>query len=199
MKKLFMLTVLFGFVVIFMGCPPKKVAKPEIEQPPTTSQEAVQKTTEVGPEEKITEQELTKIESAEITKEESPKSSEKAREEITEKDILKDIYFDFDMYNIQPDAKTTLETITAWLLKDPSKKILIEGHCDERGTNEYNLALGDRRAKAARDYLIALGIAPKRIEMVSYGEEKPLCADQSEECWAKNRRAHFVILQEAGK
>ena len=78
-------------------------------------------------------------------------------------------------------------------------KILIEGHCDDRGTNEYNLALGDRRAKSVRDYLVALGIASNRIETISYGEEEPLCTDQTEECWAKNRRAHFIILKEAGK
>jgi len=103
------------------------------------------------------------------------------------------------MYDIRPDAKPILQAIASWLLKNTSANILIEGHCDERGTNEYNLALGDRRAKAARDYLIALGIASDRIEMLSYGEEKPLCTETTEECWAKNRRAHFVILREKGK
>ena len=92
-----------------------------------------------------------------------------------------------------------MQNVASWLIKNTSAKILVEGHCDERGTNEYNLALGDRRAKAARDYLIALGIASNRIEMISYGEEKPLCKESTEECWAKNRRVHFVILKEAGK
>jgi peptidoglycan-associated lipoprotein len=85
------------------------------------------------------------------------------------------------------------------VLKNSAVKVLVEGHCDDRGTNEYNLALADRRAKAVRDYLVALGTAPERVEMVSYGEEKPSCKEQTEECWAKNRRAHFVILREAGK
>ena len=76
---------------------------------------------------------------------------------------------------------------------------MVEGHCDERGTNEYNLALGDRRSRAVRDYLVALGIGSNRIETISYGEEKPVCAEKTEECWAKNRRAHFVVLREAGK
>jgi peptidoglycan-associated lipoprotein len=113
--------------------------------------------------------------------------------------MFDDIYFDYDKYDIRPDAQAALQAIANWLLKNPSAKILIEGHCDERGTNEYNLALADRRAKAARDYLVALGTAPNRIEMVSYGEEKPICTEQTEECWAKNRRGHFVILREAGK
>jgi hypothetical protein len=103
---------------------------------------------------------------------------------------------------VKPEEKTITEQRLAKIETKEEKpmyieeKGLFEGHCDERGTNEYNLALGDRRAKAARDYLIALGIAANRIEMLSYGEEKPLCTEETDECWAKNRRAHFVILKE---
>jgi len=78
-------------------------------------------------------------------------------------------------------------------------RLSLEGHCDERGTNEYNLALGDRRAKAVKDYLVSLGVASGRIDVISYGEEKPVCKEQSEDCWAKNRRAHFIVLIKAGK
>ena len=191
MKKTFVLVslVLLVFGLILAGCPSRKVVQPEIEQQPTvTPKETTQKAAEVKPEEKITEQRFAKIE----TKEETPKY-------IEERGLFGDIQFDYDKYDIRPDAKPILQNVASWLIKNTSAKILVEGHCDERGTNEYNLALGDRRAKAARDYLIALGIASNRIEMLSYGEEKPLCKESAEECWAKNRRAHFVILKEAGK
>jgi peptidoglycan-associated lipoprotein len=81
----------------------------------------------------------------------------------------------------------------AWLRANPNAAVTIEGHCDERGTNEYNLALGDRRADSAKSYLVDLGIAASRLTTVSYGEERPVCSQQNEECWSKNRRAHFVV------
>jgi len=115
------------------------------------------------------------------------------------KDLFEDIYFDYDEYEIRAAAKAVLEKISTWMLTNRASKISIEGHCDERGTNEYNLALGDRRAKAARDVLIALGVPSGRIEMISYGEEKPVCSEKTDACYAKNRRAHFVFLKEAGK
>jgi peptidoglycan-associated lipoprotein len=109
---------------------------------------------------------------------------------------LHDIHFDFDRYAIQPDGAKTLDTDASWLRANPGALLLIEGHCDERGTNEYNLALGQHRAKSTLDYLVAQGIAASRITMISYGEERPLCAEHTEECWAKNRRAHFLVKAE---
>ncbi len=106
---------------------------------------------------------------------------------------LDDIYFDFDKYTLKDDAKPVLREVSSWLLKN-NAKLLIEGHCDERGTNEYNLGLGDRRSSSARQYLVASGVPAVNIETVSYGEEKPQCVDKSERCWSKNRRAHFVVL-----
>jgi peptidoglycan-associated lipoprotein len=82
-----------------------------------------------------------------------------------------------------------------WLKAHPSYLVLIEGHCDERGTNEYNLALGERRAKATRDHLVSLGIEGSRITVISYGEERPVCTERTEGCWTKNRRAHFLVKQ----
>lgn len=114
---------------------------------------------------------------------------------VEETSRLQDIYFDFDRYNIRDDSNETLGRNAAWLKKNPNTKIQIEGHCDERGTNEYNLALGDRRAKSTRDYLVSLGINPGRISTISFGEEKPFDPGHNEEAWAKNRRAHFVILK----
>jgi peptidoglycan-associated lipoprotein len=110
-----------------------------------------------------------------------------------------DILFDFDKYDVKDSYKTLLLSVTAWMTKNGTARLTIEGHCDERGTNEYNLALGDRRAKAVKDYLIGLGIASGRVDLISYGEEKALCNEQNEDCWAKNRRAHFVLLHRVGR
>ena len=107
---------------------------------------------------------------------------------------LKDAFFDFDRYDLSADARTVLRANADWLKNNPSMRVDIEGHCDERGTNEYNLALGAKRAQAARDYLVSLGIAPDRLSTTSYGEEIPVCQEHSESCWRQNRRARFVIM-----
>jgi peptidoglycan-associated lipoprotein len=112
---------------------------------------------------------------------------------FSESAALRDIHFDFDQYRIRPEAGRALEDNARWLKSHAGAILLIEGHADERGTNEYNLALAERRAGAARDYLIALGVARTRINVVSYGEERPVCADRFESCWAQNRRAHFLV------
>jgi peptidoglycan-associated lipoprotein len=106
---------------------------------------------------------------------------------------LLDVHFDFDRYDIRPDATKTLESNARLLRARTGSLILIEGHCDERGTNEYNLALGERRAQAARNALVAHGVETSRISIVSYGEDRPQCRDHSEACWAKNRRARFLV------
>lgn len=194
MKNVFIMIVLVSGL-IFAGCSSKHVAPPEQPAQPETQKQAVvpakeppKQLPQQRPPENITDQQLAKVE----TTEEAPMYSE-------EKSPFEDIHFDYDKYEIQADAQAALKSVSSWLLKNPSARLLIEGHCDERGTNEYNLALADRRAKSVRDYLIALGIASARVEMVSYGKEKPICTEHTEGCWAKNRRAHFVILREAGK
>ncbi len=105
---------------------------------------------------------------------------------------MKTIYFDFDQYDIRPGDAKTLEADAAWL-KTNDILILIEGQCDERGTIEYNLALGDRRARTAMDYLVSLGIQAGRISTVSYGKERPVCTEHNEACWGLNRRAHVLV------
>jgi len=104
---------------------------------------------------------------------------------------LKDISFDFDRFDLSPEARATLADDAAWLESNPNVKVAVEGHCDERGTNEYNIALGDRRAKSAYNYLINLGIKADRLSTISYGEEKPQCTEHEESCWSKNRRTHL--------
>ena len=106
---------------------------------------------------------------------------------------LKEIYFGFDSFDLNPEARATIKINADWIKANPSVRVEIEGHCDERGTNEYNLALGAKRAQAAKDYLVTLGIANERLSTISYGEELPVCKENTEECWQKNRRDRFVI------
>jgi peptidoglycan-associated lipoprotein len=115
--------------------------------------------------------------------------------EFVESAALRDVFFDFDRYEVRAGDKGTLDENAKWLKSNQSALLLIEGHTDERGTNEYNLALGERRAKATRDYLVSVGIDEGRITVISYGEERPVCTDKTEACWAKNRRAHFLVKQ----
>ena len=113
--------------------------------------------------------------------------------ELRDKFVNEDIHFEFDKSRLLPEAKEILKEKAEWLSMHPDVTVTIEGHCDERGTNEYNLALGDRRAESARRFLTDLGISAGRLTTVSYGEERPLDPRHNEEAWAKNRRAHFVI------
>jgi peptidoglycan-associated lipoprotein len=115
-----------------------------------------------------------------------------APSEFRETPNLKDVFFDFDRYDIRPSDAKVLDTNATWL-KTNDNLVLIEGHCDERGTNEYNLALGERRAKATMNYLVGQGVQANRVTIISYGKERPTCTEHSEACWAKNRRAHFLV------
>lgn len=108
-------------------------------------------------------------------------------------DVIKDIYFDFDKSNIRPDAREVLKTNADWFLKNSNVSIIIEGHCDERGTAEYNMALGQRRADEAKKYLVNLGVKGTTLKTISYGKERPIDPGHDEEAWAKNRRDHFVV------
>jgi len=115
--------------------------------------------------------------------------------EFMESKYLKDIHFDFDKYNIRPDAAATLKKSAKFLLAHPTYKIQIEGHCDERGSVEYNLVLGERRAESAKKYLENLGVDGNRLSTISYGKEMPLDPQHNEKAWAINRRDHFIILE----
>jgi peptidoglycan-associated lipoprotein len=106
---------------------------------------------------------------------------------------LRDVHFDFDRAALRPEDARILDANARWLAAHPGTLILIEGHADARGTNEYNLALGESRARVTRDQLVARGITSSRITLVSYGEERPLCRETTEGCWAQNRRAHFLV------
>ena len=132
----------------------------------------------------------------------SPEPVAEEKEEVAEEvvaykvpDVVmqEDIYFDFDKSTLSPSAQDNLLRKAEWLRENYDATVTIEGHCDERGTNEYNLALGDRRAESAKDFLSDLGIDPSRLSTISYGEERPVDPRHNEEAWAKNRRSHFNV------
>jgi peptidoglycan-associated lipoprotein len=110
-------------------------------------------------------------------------------------DNLKPIHFAFDSATIRPADAKILDTSAKWLAANPNQILLIEGHTDERGTEQYNLALGDRRAKAAMNYLVAQGVQGDRVTLVSFGEERPLCKENNEGCWSQNRRDMFLVKE----
>ena len=121
-------------------------------------------------------------------RQEASSMSEAARRAAFEDE---EIHFDFDKYVLTPQAMMVLDDKAAYLREHPEVRVLVEGHCDDRGSNEYNLALGDRRANSAKNYLVKSGVAESRITTISYGEEQPLCMQQNESCWYRNRRGHF--------
>jgi len=197
-KGLVVLVLILCVGLLLTGCPKKTVVK---EEPSTKRAEEA-----VAEREKAAKLAAEK-EAARIREEEAKKAKEKDFEkslvakrepgiagEVFESRLLKDIYFDFDKYDIRSEDTEILKENAALLMNYPKVKIQVEGHCDERGTNEYNLALGERRANAAKKYLLSLGISTDRISSISYGEEKPLDAGHNEAAWFKNRRGHFVIL-----
>jgi peptidoglycan-associated lipoprotein len=124
----------------------------------------------------------------------APVAKGPSMEELFAKEV-KDAYFDFDKADIRADARSALTETGGFLKSYPQVKVMIEGHCDERGSTEYNLALGDRRAQAVKDFLVSLGVASDRMQTVSYGKERPFCTEHTEECWQQNRRGHFAMAK----
>jgi len=182
MKK-FLVLFLTVILVLSFAASCKKKAKEVPPPPPPQAQEQprVEKVEEpVLKEPVLTEEEIF---------------MRKTLEEINQEKPLAMIHFDYDKYNIRPDAVPVLEANASWLKKHPTVKILIEGHCDERGTEEYNLSLGEKRAKSTMEYLTSLGISADRIRIISYGKSQPLDPGHDETAWAKNRRAQFLIIE----
>ncbi|MBI4489015.1 MAG: peptidoglycan-associated lipoprotein Pal [Deltaproteobacteria bacterium] len=178
--------LLYGFIflglVSLMGCSslsatkPFSTSEPEVSSPPS--------------------QATARGESDRQTRVSAPSSSLEALRQgkSPAPSPLKDIYFEFDRYDLRADARVTLKANAEWLKANPSARAEIEGHADERGTNEYNLALGVKRAQAAKDYLVTMGISGDRLSTISYGEEAPVCREHTEECWQRNRHDRFVVI-----
>ena len=187
MKALSYHVVILGVALALVGL--AGCSKKVVKSTPTGLEKAGTKETPAEP--TLEEQ---KLEVAEIEKEIPPETRIEIKE-IEEIPELKDVYFEFDKYNLTPQATQVLTKNADWLKDHPKTKIMVEGHCDERGTIEYNLALGQKRATEVRNYLISLGIKAERINSISYGEEKPLDPAHNEEAWARNRRAHTLVIK----
>jgi peptidoglycan-associated lipoprotein len=194
MQKHWRITALALVVLVIFFAAACTKSKISSEPVPTTTaeEEAARRAAEEARQRELARQ---KALAEENLKEES--LSEKLASERVEEDKTRfeneDIYFEFDSIQLAPEAQEILNKKWKWLRKHPSATVTIEGHCDNRGTNEYNLALGEGRAQSAKTYLMDLGIDISRLNTISYGEERPLDPQQSESAWAKNRRAHFVI------
>jgi peptidoglycan-associated lipoprotein len=187
-KIVSILVLMLCLGLIMAGCPKKTVVK---EEPSIKKEEALAK-----PEAERTKEMKAKEEQGakEFEKSLVAKKEPGIEGEVFESKFLKDIHFEFDKYNIRPGDAEILNRNAALLKKYPKVKIQIEGHCDERGTIEYNLALGERRANNTKKYLVSHGVSADHISTISYGKERSLDPGHNEEAWAKNRRAHTVIL-----
>jgi peptidoglycan-associated lipoprotein len=183
-KELSILVGILCLGIVLIGCPKKTVVK---EEPSVKTEEPVAKR-EAREMKSKEEKGAKEFEKSFIAKKETG-----IQGEVFESKLLKDIHFDFDKYNIRPGDAEILRENAALLKKYPKVRIQVEGHCDERGTTEYNLALGERRANNTKRYLLSLGISTDRISTISYGKERPLDPGHNEEAWAKNRRAHTII------
>jgi peptidoglycan-associated lipoprotein len=193
---MYFLVVVIALILLVPACQKKRI----VSQPPATTtaeEEAKRKAEEEARQKEL---ERQKAIEEETLKEEGVKetglSDEMEQErKLTERSVFQneDIHFEFDSIILSPSAQEILRKKAQWLKENSAVSVTIEGHCDSRGTNEYNLALGDRRAYSAKVFLIDLGIAESRLQTLSFGEERPLNPGENEEAWAKNRRAHFVI------
>jgi peptidoglycan-associated lipoprotein len=199
MKRYFLLLL----IVVLAACskPAIEVPKAQLEPVLTDTEEQAlkdtidkNKTAEKSSLEEL--QGLKKLSPEDISPDMIAKAQHSLNDAVQEKGVLaKMIHFDFDSYELNAEAKQILEEVANYLKEYRPVKIVIEGHCDERGTREYNLVLGMKRADVAKKYLSDLGIEESRIEIVSYGKDKPLIAESNEEAWSKNRRAQFKRLQ----
>ena len=179
-KNLIIFLCLIVFVLAYAGCAEKHLTKSD-GTASAQNESAI----------KQNEQPSLAGEPAKQNNSEEQTTRESAVSQITT--YLKDIQFDFDQYSLRPEDRQILSSHADYLLKNKNVKVIIEGNCDERGTTEYNLALGDRRAQEAMNYLVNSGVDQKRIKTISYGKERPLDPDHNEDAWAKNRRDDFVL------
>lgn len=176
-----------GLVMLAMSCAPSTMNKSDTGSSPTTGSGSRATTSPSQGEGQRGSTRETTTDRSSLGQLQEGKSTESTGP-------LKDIFFDFDSHNLRADARDTLRSNADWLKRNPVTRVEIEGHCDDRGTNEYNLALGAKRAKSAKDYLATLGVSQDRLSTISYGEEIPVCKEANESCWQRNRRGRFVVL-----
>jgi peptidoglycan-associated lipoprotein len=180
-------------LIIFAGFLAPSCGKKELKSEPVMSEDEARRKAEEEARKREQERQAA-IREEELREDQLREESERvqsAREMFENEDIL----FEFDSASLSVEAQEILRAKAEWLRENPGARVVIEGHCDERGTNEYNLALGDRRAFSSKSFLVDLGITDSRLTTISYGEERPVDSDSTEDAWAKNRRAHFVIKE----
>ncbi|HWN40930.1 MAG TPA: peptidoglycan-associated lipoprotein Pal [Thermoanaerobaculia bacterium] len=192
-RKLMIWMVVPVLVTFLTGCPKKKPATPTTDlpvetevvetPPPATTQEVVQ----TPPPEPVDETEDPML-SADL---------QVVNDELRRRGFSPDVFFEYDEISLSEETRERLARNAELLKAQPTFQVTIEGHADERGTNEYNLALGDRRANSVRDYLGSLGVDGGRLRIITYGEERPVCTESAESCWSQNRRAHMIITGRA--
>ncbi len=193
-KKTFTVLLVLAFALILsFGCAKKEVA------PPTDPQEiSAEERARLAEEERRRELERQALEEKRLQEERMAREREmdqKQYQDVVDEILASRIHFDFDSYELKPEARSSLQKIAEHMKRFNNLRLVIEGHCDERGTAEYNLALGERRARAAYEFLILLGVESARMQIISYGEERPLDPRSNETAWALNRRAEFKVLQ----
>ena len=181
MKKLIIYTL--AIILVFSFAVACKKKPKEVPPPPPQAQEQP----------KVEKVEAPVVQEPQLTEEEL--FLQKSLDQINREKPLGTIYFDYDRAVIRDDARATLDANAAWMKKLRSAKVLVEGHCDERGTEEYNLALGEKRAKAAQDYMLSMGIGSDRIKIISYGKSQPVNPGHDESAWQMNRRAQFLVIE----
>ena len=180
-------------LIIFVGFLAPSCGKKQLKSEPVTSEDEARRRAEEEARKREQERQAA-IREEELREDQLREESERvqsAKEMFENEDIL----FEFDSASLSVEAQEILRAKAEWLRENPRARVVIEGHCDERGTNEYNLALGDRRAFSSKSFLVDLGITDSRLTTISYGEERPVDSDSTEGAWAKNRRAHFVIKE----
>jgi peptidoglycan-associated lipoprotein len=180
-------------LIIFVGFLAPSCGKKELKSEPVMSEDEARRRAEEEARKREQERQAA-IREDELREDQLRDESERvqsAREMFENEDIL----FEFDSASLSVEAQEILRAKAAWLRENLRARVVIEGHCDERGTNEYNLALGDRRAFSSKSFLVDLGITDSRLTTISYGEERPVDSDSTEDAWTKNRRAHFVIKE----
>jgi peptidoglycan-associated lipoprotein len=185
--KVFLFALFIVFLSVFTSCTKHKPETNvyETQQPGVETQQ--QPGTEEG--QAISEEELA------AQQRQAAEAMQRGKEAAQQKFVNEDVFFDFDDASLTQQARSVLKQKVQWLREIPGVSVMIEGHCDERGTVEYNIALGERRAQSIKTYLANAGIDPSRLQTISYGEERPIDPGHNEEAWAKNRRGHFRIIE----
>ena len=190
--KAFALSLVIVALALVPACRSKKTVEPVTH--PSTVSEAPPPPIVMPPAPQPVEPPKDFVQEKPVQEETLPSDIEELNRVAQQRGYIADAFFGYDESTLSSDAQSALSTSAAWLKKNPQYNLLIEGHCDERGTEQYNLALGDRRANTAKEYLMTLGVDSARIRTVSYGEERPFDPGHDESAWAKNRRDHLVLV-----